>query len=164
MALRAVALRHDAATVSGGPGRSRGSIGGRVWRALALSLLFLDQHWRDRGYKGGRVPRALALSSLSLSRASALSHSPESARFPLSLGRCPFLSLSLSLPPLSLSLSLRGSLSPTLPCVLSLPPPTPRRYVRVCGLKAAIHIDDRGIIWLNLSQARTLGMEGGERT
>ena len=151
MALRAVALRHDAATVSGGPGRSRGSIGGRVWRALALSLLFLDQHWRDRGYKGGRVPRALALSSLSLSRSSAyaLSHSPESARFPPLAG--PLLA------PLFLPLS------PWVPLADSLSPP-PRRYVRVCGLKAAIHIDDRGIIWLNLSQARTLGMEGGERT
>ena len=29
-------------------------------------------------------------------------------------------------------------------------------YVRVCGLKAAIHIDQRGIIWLNLSQLMKL--------
>lgn len=29
-------------------------------------------------------------------------------------------------------------------------------YVRVCGLKAAVHIDASGVIWLNLSQLMKL--------
>jgi len=29
-------------------------------------------------------------------------------------------------------------------------------YVRVCGLKAAVHIDSSGVIWLNLSQLMKL--------